>query len=552
MGRRGRRRASGSSRPSRPARGRRRGERLDSAPPMRFGHPALRHNLPSSSPASSGASRSWPSVTGDCSASDAPGHADRRRRARQDAAGAAGRGRACWTSSRTASGWSSWPRWPTRRWCPQAVAAALGVREQPGRPLLGDAGRRAARRGAAAGAGQLRAPGRRRAPRWPTRCCAPAPDLRILATSREALGVAGETRLARAVARRCPLPRRADRRRAGGPCRSPRRCGCSSSGRRPAQPGFALDRRATRRRWRRSAAGWTASRWRSSWRRRGCGRCRVEQIAARLDDRFRLLTGGSRTAPAAPADAAGADRLELRPAGRAGAGAAAPAGGLRRRLDAGGGRGGLRRRRPRGAARCSTCSRSWWTSRWWWSRRGGRRGALPAAGDGAPVRGGAAAGGRRGGGRAASATWTGTPLRRWRSSRRVACAGSRQSGWRGSTRARQRPRRAGLEPDRAGLRRGRAALDGRAVAILVHAQLLHRGAAMDPGSAVDLRAGSWRHPREGRCSSARGRWRCARGQHGTAEALLRESLARHQELGNRRGEAESVTGLGFLALDRSH
>ena len=49
--------------------------------------------------------------------------------------------------------------------------------------------------------------------------------------------------------------------------------------------------------------------------------------------------------PAALPDAAGADRLEPRPARRAGAGAVAPAGGLRRRLDARGGRVGLRRRR---------------------------------------------------------------------------------------------------------------------------------------------------------------------------------------------------------------
>ena len=37
----------------------------------------------------------------------------------------------------------------------------------------------------------------------------------------------------------------------------------------------------------------------------------VDQIAARLDDRFRLLTGGSRTPAASPADPARPDRLEL-------------------------------------------------------------------------------------------------------------------------------------------------------------------------------------------------------------------------------------------------
>ena len=56
-----------------------------------------------------------------------------------------------------------------------------------------------------------------------------------------------------------------------------------------------------------------------------------EQIAARLDDRFRLLTGGSRDRAAPPPDAARGRRLELGPARRAGAGARAAAVGLRRR-----------------------------------------------------------------------------------------------------------------------------------------------------------------------------------------------------------------------------
>ena len=73
----------------------------------------------------------------------------------------------------------------------------------------------------------------------------------------------------------------------------------------------------------------------------------------RLDQRFRLLTGGLAYGAAAPADAALADRLELRPAERARAGAVArlsvsPAAGRWRRGA------GLRRRRRR-ASRCSTC-----------------------------------------------------------------------------------------------------------------------------------------------------------------------------------------------------
>ena len=76
---------------------------------------------------------------------------------------------------------------------PQTVASALGVREQAGRPLHADA------------AGAPRSPRSccwcwTTASTWSTACAALAdallracPDLRILATSREALGIAGET-----------------------------------------------------------------------------------------------------------------------------------------------------------------------------------------------------------------------------------------------------------------------------------------------------------------------------------------------------------------------
>ena len=44
---------------------------------------------------------------------------------------------------------------------------------------------------------------------------------------------------------------------------------------RPAGPGrTSSDRRRISARWPRSAGAWTGCRWRSSWRRRGCGRCR--------------------------------------------------------------------------------------------------------------------------------------------------------------------------------------------------------------------------------------------------------------------------------------
>ena len=72
----------------------------------------------------------------------------------------------------------------------------------------------------------------------------------------------------------------------------------------------------------------------------------VEQIAARLDDRFRLLTGGSRTAPPRQQTllATVAWSYDLLP--RGGAAPLRPPGGLRRGLDAGGGE-GLRRGRLR-------------------------------------------------------------------------------------------------------------------------------------------------------------------------------------------------------------
>ena len=72
----------------------------------------------------------------------------------------------------------------------------------------------------------------------------------------------------------------------------------------------------------------------------------VEQIRSKLDDRFRLLTGGEDGA-AATADAAGGDSVELRPARRRRAAAAARAVGLRRRLDARDRRARRRRRRRR-------------------------------------------------------------------------------------------------------------------------------------------------------------------------------------------------------------
>ncbi len=105
------------------------------------------------------------------------------------------------------------------------------------------------------------------------------PRLTVLATSREPIGVPGE------VTWRVPPLSLADD--AVAVVHRPRPpCSARTS------PSPAT----TPPPWPRSAGGWTACRWRSSWRRRGCGPCRRPRCSTGSDDRFRLLTGGARTA----------------------------------------------------------------------------------------------------------------------------------------------------------------------------------------------------------------------------------------------------------------
>jgi non-specific serine/threonine protein kinase len=59
-------------------------------------------------------------------------------------------------------------------------------------------------------------------------------------------------------------------------------------------------------------------------------------------------------------------------------------------------------------------------------------------------------------------------------------------------------------------------------------------------------------PARGKVLWCTGALAIADGQYDTAEARLRESLAYHQALGTRRGEAEAVIGLGFLAFSQGH
>jgi hypothetical protein len=48
--------------------------------------------------------------------------------------------------------------------------------------------------------------------------------------------------------------------------------------------------------WLRCVTGWMAFLWRWSWQRLACAAMTVEELEKRLSDRFRVLTGGSRTA----------------------------------------------------------------------------------------------------------------------------------------------------------------------------------------------------------------------------------------------------------------
>ncbi len=120
----------------------------------------------------------------------------------------------------------------------------------------------------------------------------------------------------------------------------------------------------------------------------------VEEINRQAGRAIPTADGGLAHSAAAPADAALADRLELRPADRFRADAVSPFGGVRRRLDAGGGGAGLRRRGNRrgGGARPPHLACRQESSG---GRAAERRHALSAAGDGAPVCAGPAAGERR-------------------------------------------------------------------------------------------------------------------------------------------------------------
>ena len=200
--------------------------------------------------------------------------------------------------------------------------------------------------------------------RWSRRCCAAVPQVRCWPPAARRSGIAGETvwrvpSLALPDLRSPPpLTRGAGRRW--------RRCACSSSGRWPSQPHFALTAQnappvaqVCRR-----LDGIPLALELAAARLRGLS---LEHLAARLDQRFRLLTGGSRTAlPRQQTLQATVDwsygllsaaeqtlfhRLAVFSGGFSLEAAEA--------VCAGG------QIAPR---RCWTCCCGWWTSRWWWPR----------------------------------------------------------------------------------------------------------------------------------------------------------------------------------------
>ena len=310
---------------------------------------------------------------------------------------------------------------------PQAVATAVGVQEAPEQPVLATLRRRPCARGACCCCWTTASTWWRPAPSWSTALLRACPRLTVLATSREALGIAGRAHLAGAAPgaaaagrRRARPPGRRRSRRRSRPTssRGTRRCGCSSRAP-PRWRRASPSPRRTRRRWPRSAAGWTASRWRWSWRRRGCGRCRWR----RSRRGWATASACSRPAAAPPCPATrrcgrrwtGATTSSPRRAAAVRAASrSSPAGSPWRRprpsrgpsgppASAGGGPAAGRRRR-------SACWTAWRTSSTSRSSGGGARrgagaggGAVPPAGDAPAVRGrapGWPGGSRRGGRRA--------------------------------------------------------------------------------------------------------------------------------------------------------
>ena len=284
--------------------------------------------------------------------------------------------------------------------------------------------------------------------------------------------------------------------------------------------------------------------------------------------------------PAALPDAAGADRLEPRPARRARAGPVAPAGGVRRRLDPRGGRGGLRGRRAR-AGRDPRPPVGAGGEVAGADRRARRRGPLPVPGDAPGVRGREAARRRRGGDRCASGTATGSsrspsgPSRSWPGRGRWrGCSGSTRST---TTCARRWPGRSSAGDAEGGVRlagalfrfwstRGffseghrwlaellstlgvppssEAAARARAKALQAAGRLAATPATTTPRTASSRRrspspASTTTGPASPAGTHGLGCLARVRGDYAAARALSFEALGAVQELGDAQGVAET-------------
>ena len=241
---------------------------------------------------------------------------------------------------------------------PVTVARALGLPDQPGRSTMDTLHPVRRRPADAGGAGQLRASARCERRRWSWRCSAPLPGLTLLATSREPIGVAGE------VSWRVPSLSLADEAVELFVDRA-----------RHARPDFAVtdDNAATVAEICRRLDGVPLAIELAAARVRALS---LAEILDSLHDRFRLLTGGARTAVRrqqtlrASVDWSHALLTE-------------PERVLFRRLAAfwAASTSTPPKRSPAvamwSAIRCSINSPCWWTSRWWWPTTAG---AEPATG----------------------------------------------------------------------------------------------------------------------------------------------------------------------------
>ena len=263
---------------------------------------------------------------------------------------------------------------------PGAVLAALGVPEQPGRAAAGHPARRPAHRGSCCWCWTTASTCSTPAPGWSRRCCGPARACGSWPPAGSRWGWPARS-AGGSPPSHCPST---DQRASPAVVAQCEAVQLFVERARAVQPQFALTAANA------AAVAGICTRLDgiplalelAAARLGGLG---VAELAARLDQRFRLLTGGSRTAlPRQQTLQATVDwsydLLTPREQTLFTVSPSSPAGGAwrRRRRSV---RAGPSRRR-----RCWTCWRGWWTSRWCWPRRPGRRQqALPAAGDAAAV-----------------------------------------------------------------------------------------------------------------------------------------------------------------------